>query len=201
MNSPFFAHLSRLRWIKRWGLMRNAIDENVMEHSWEVAIIAHALAIIRKEIFHQPIDANAVATAALYHDASEAITGDLPTPIKYHSPAIQSAYQNLENRAANELLDLLPKELQPAFAALMLHEQSSDDIRLLIKAADRIAAYLKCQAELRSGNQEFESAAKEIADRIQQLELPEVDYFMREFAPSYGLTLDRLITNGNIKKV
>jgi 5'-deoxynucleotidase len=173
--------------------MRNAIEENVMEHSWEVAIIAHALAVIRCEILQQPVDANAVATAALYHDVSEAITGDLPTPIKYHSPAIQSAYLDLETRAAKELLQLLPTELQEAFTALVLPKGVPDDIRQLIKAADRISAYLKCQAELRAGNQEFESAAHEIAESIKQLELPEVDYFMRVFAPSYSLTLDRLV--------
>ncbi|QJD29334.1 5'-deoxynucleotidase [Methylococcus geothermalis] len=192
-ESPFFAHLGRLRWIKRWGLMRNAYEENVMEHGWEVAVIAHALAVIRSEIFHQPIDADRVAAAALYHDVSEAITGDLPTPIKYHSPAIRDAYKDLEQKASQELLALLPEELKPAFARMLLPEAIPEDVGAIIKAADRIAAYLKCCAERRAGNTEFVNAEEEIREKIRQLGLPEVDYFMNVFVPGYELTLDRLV--------
>ncbi|MDD2769401.1 MAG: 5'-deoxynucleotidase [Methylococcus sp.] len=192
-DSPFFAHLGRLRWIKRWGLMRNAYEENVMEHSWEVAVIAHALAVIRSEIVRHPIDADRVAAAALYHDVSEAITGDLPTPIKYHSPAIRDAYKDLEQKASEELLAQLPEELQPAFARMLLPEAIPEEVSVLIKAADRIAAYLKCCAERRAGNTEFVNAEEEIREKIRQLELPEVDYFMDVFVPGYELTLDRLV--------
>ncbi|MEW6038643.1 MAG: 5'-deoxynucleotidase [Pseudomonadota bacterium] len=192
-ESPFFAHLGRLRWIKRWGLMRNAYEENVMEHGWEVAVIAHALAVIRSEIFRQPIDADRVAAAALFHDVSEAITGDLPTPIKYHSPAIRDAYKDLEQKASLELLALLPESLKPAFARMLLPEEIPEDVRAIIKAADRIAAYLKCRAERRAGNTEFVNAEEEIREKIGQLGLPEVDYFMDMFVPSYELTLDRLV--------
>jgi 5'-deoxynucleotidase len=192
-ESPFFAHLGRLRWIKRWGLMRNAYEENVMEHGWEVAVIAHALAVIRSEIFRQPIDADRVAAAALFHDVSEAITGDLPTPIKYHSPAIRDAYKDLEQKASLELLALLPESLKPAFARMLLPEEIPEDVRAIIKAADRIAAYLKCRAERRAGNTEFVNAEEEIRGKIGQLGLPEVDYFMDMFVPSYELTLDRLV--------
>ncbi|QXP82826.1 5'-deoxynucleotidase [Methylococcus sp. ANG] len=192
-ESPFFAHLGRLRWIKRWGLMRNAYEENVMEHGWEVAVIAHALAVIRGEILHQPVDADRVAAAALYHDVSEAITGDLPTPIKYHSPAIRDAYKDLERKASRELLALLPEELKPAFARMLLPEEIPEEVHVLIKAADRIAAYLKCRAERRAGNTEFVNAEEEIWERIRQLGLPEVDYFMEVFVPGYELTLDRLV--------
>jgi 5'-deoxynucleotidase len=192
-RSPFFAHLSRLRWIKRWGLMRNAYEENVMEHGWEVAVIAHALAVIRSRIFHRPVDAHRVAAVALFHDVSEAITGDLPTPIKYHSPAIRNAYRDLEARATRELLAVLPEELKPDFATAMLPELIPEEIQLLVKAADRLAAYLKCKAELRAGNQEFIHAAQEIEEKIRQLDLPEVNYFLEVFVPSYALTLDRLL--------
>jgi len=164
-----------------------------MEHGWEVAVIAHALAVIRSEIFHRPIDADRVAAAALYHDVSEAITGDLPTPIKYHSPAIRDAYKDLEQKASQELLALLPETLKPAFARILLPEAIPEEFRVLIKAADRIAAYLKCGAERRAGNTEFVNAEQEIREKIRQLELPEVDYFMAVFVPGYELTLDRLV--------
>lgn len=196
MSSPFLAYLGRLRWIKRWGLMRNAIDENVMEHSFEVAIIAHALALIARRVHGRKIDPAAVAAAALYHDAHEAITGDLPSPIKYHSEAIRRAYRSLEREATAELLLLAPAELRPDYAALMEDEALPPEHLALIKAADRIAAYLKCRAELKAGNTEFESAAAEIGAKLSQLEMPEVDYFLRVFAPCYELNLDRLVGDG-----
>lgn len=195
MNSTFYAYLSRLRWIKRWGLMRNAYQENVMEHSWEVATIAHALALIRNRYFNGHIDANAVAAAALYHDITEVMTGDLPTPIKYHSKAIQQAYKTVEQQAAEELLKLLPDALQGDYRSLIDAFAWSADQQNIIKAADKIAAYLKCQAELRAGNQEFEAAALELAEKIRSSQLPEVEFFMRVFAPSCGLSLDRLVIN------
>ncbi|MGR8935121.1 MAG: 5'-deoxynucleotidase [Gammaproteobacteria bacterium] len=193
MNSTFYAYLTRLRWIKRWGLMRNAYQENVMEHSWEVATIAHALALIRNRYFDGSIDANAVAAAALYHDATEVMTGDLPTPIKYHSAAIRHAYQTIEQQAGQELLQLLPQALREDYRTLLDSDAVAEEQREIIKAADKIAAYLKCQAELKAGNAEFEAAAQELADKILRSKLPEVEFFMRVFAPSCGLSLDRLV--------
>ena len=193
IKSHFYAYLSRLRWIKRWGLKRNAHEENVMEHSWEVAVIAHTLALIKNRYYAGQVDANAIATAALYHDITEVITGDLPTPIKYHSPAILDAYKNIEHQAETELLKLLPAALQKDFQPLIQHEQLPLEHQLIIKAADKISAYLKCQAELKAGNSEFEMAAQQLAQNIHELQQPEVIFFMHSFAPSCGLTLDGLM--------
>ncbi|MEI8572434.1 5'-deoxynucleotidase [Methylomonas sp. LW13] len=193
ISSSFYAYLSRLRWIKRWGLKRNAHEENVMEHSWEVAVIAHTLALIKNRYFDGQLDANAVATAALYHDVTEVITGDLPTPIKYHSPAILGAYKQIEQQAETELLNLLPDALREDFRAFIQHESLPDAHQQIIKAADKISAYLKCQAELKAGNTEFELAAAQLAQNIHELQQPEVVFFIQAFAPSCGLTLDGLM--------
>ncbi|WP_020484203.1 5'-deoxynucleotidase [Methylomonas sp. MK1] len=193
ISSSFYAYLSRLRWIKRWGLKRNAHEENVMEHSWEVAVIAHTLALIKNRYFAGQVDANAVATAALYHDVTEVITGDLPTPIKYHSPAILGAYKQIEQQAETELLNLLPDALREDFRSFIQHENLPDAHQQIIKAADKISAYLKCQAELKAGNTEFEMAAAQLAKNIHELQQPEVVFFMQAFAPSCGLTLDGLM--------
>ncbi|BFM12827.1 5'-deoxynucleotidase [Simiduia litorea] len=194
LKSHFFAYISKIRWIIRWGLKRNAIPENVMEHSWEVATIAHALGLIRNRIFNGNVDANALATASLYHDCSEVITGDMPSPIKYHSPAIQTAYKAIEHEAESELVSLLPKALQADFAAVMLESQLPAEHKQLIKAADTLSAYLKCQAELATGNLEFRKAAEDIQKRLASYQLPEVEYFLQVFAPSYKLTLDELLS-------
>lgn len=193
ITSSFYAYLSRLRWIKRWGLKRNAHEENVMEHSWEVAVIAHTLALIKNRYFQGNLDANAIATAALYHDITEVITGDLPTPIKYHSPGILGAYKQIEQQAEQELLGLLPDALQPDYQALISHDQLPAEHQMIIKAADKISAYLKCQAEMKAGNTEFEMAAKQLSDDIQAMRQPEVLFFMETFVPSCGLTLDDLM--------
>jgi 5'-deoxynucleotidase len=193
LTSTFYAYLSRLRWIKRWGLKRNAHDENVMEHSWEVSVIAHTLALIKNRYYGGDVDANAVATAALYHDISEVITGDLPTPIKYHSSEIHAAYKQIEQRAESELLALLPEALQADFRPLIQHKELPEQHAQLIKAADKISAYLKCQTELKAGNSEFETAAEQLALRITELNQPEVIFFMQVFVPSCKLTLDGLM--------
>jgi 5'-deoxynucleotidase len=193
LSSPFYAYLSRLRWIKRWGLKRNAHDENVMEHSWEVAVIAHTLALIKNRYYDGNVDANAIATAALYHDITEVITGDLPTPIKYHSLEIQTAYKQIEQQAELELLALLPDALQADFRPLIQHDQLPEHYAQIIKAADKISAYLKCQAELKAGNREFETAAEQLALKIAQSKQPEVIFFMQVFVPSCKLTLDGLM--------
>lgn len=193
ITSSFYAYLSRLRWIKRWGLKRNAHEENVMEHSWEVSVIAHTLALIKNRYYGGAVDANAVATAALYHDITEVITGDLPTPIKYHSTEISSAYKQIERQAEKELLGLLPPELRPDFEALIHHDRLPEEHIKIIKAADKISAYLKCQAELKAGNREFETAAEQLAQAISASDLAEVVFFMQAFVPSCGLTLDGLM--------
>ncbi|HEY9035977.1 MAG TPA: 5'-deoxynucleotidase [Pseudomonadales bacterium] len=194
MGSPFFAYLSKLRWIIRWGMKRNVVQENVMEHSWEVATIAHALALIRNRLYAGTVDANAVAAAALYHDVSEVITGDLPSPVKYHSDAIRDAYKSIEAKAEQELVALLPEPLRESFSCYMIEHQLPAEHRQLIKAADTIAAYLKCQAEIAAGNHEFSSAGKDIERRLKAYDaLPEVVYFLKEFIPGYRLTLDELM--------
>ena len=193
ISSSFYAYLSRLRWIKRWGLKRNAHEENVMEHSWEVAVIAHTLALIKNKYYEGQIDANAVATAALYHDITEVITGDLPTPIKYHSPEISTAYKQIEHQAELELLALLPDALRTEFADLIQHNKIPAEHLEIIKAADKISAYLKCQTELKAGNTEFVNAAEQIALSISESTRPEVIFFMQSFVPSCGLTLDGLM--------
>ncbi len=194
LTSKFYAYLSRLRWIKRWGLMRNAVEENVMEHSWEVAVIAHLLVSIRNRYFDGRLDANAVAAAALFHDASEVLTGDLPTPVKYYSSNLTGAYRQIESVARQELLGLLPDALRSDYRAMLDDGQWPAPQRQLIKAADTLSAYLKCLTELRAGNAEFDAAARQLEAKLQALALPEVDYFLRVFAPDCALPLDSLLS-------
>jgi len=191
--SHFFAYINRLRWIKRWSLMRNAIDEDVAVHSWEVATIAHALGIIHNQLSTEAIDANKLATAAIYHDATEVITGDMPTPVKYHSETMKNAYKHVERQAQSELLSLLPEGMQDEFREILVEEDLPEIYRVLLKAADRLSALLKCRAELRAGNQEFEHAEKQIFKRLNEEDMPEVRYFLEVFAPGYELTLDNLL--------
>ena len=191
--SKFYAYLSRLRWIKRWGLMRNAESENVMEHSWEVAVIAHSLAVIRNEIFEGQVDANAIATAALFHDASEVLTGDLPTPIKYFSNSITMAYRQIEAIACDELISLLPKPLQVSYQALLSDEQQPESYHQIIKAADTLSAYLKCLSELRTGNLEFTVTARKLESQLNASSLPEVAYFMQTFVPDFAMPFDGVL--------
>ena len=197
-RSHFFAYISKIRWVVRWGLKRNAIPENVMEHSWEVSTIAHVMAIIGNKRFRANYDANLVATTALYHDVSEVITGDMPTPIKYHSTGMQKAFKEVEVQAERELLLLLPDYMQSDFETLLVSSSVPDYVKKLIKGADTISAYLKCQAELKAGNSEFSKAAEDIAARLQGFNMPEVEEFLSVFVPSYQLTLDELL-NGSEK--
>lgn len=192
--SHFFAYISRLRWIKRWSLMRNAIHEDVAVHSWEVATFAHVLAVIHKQ--QNPasdIDPYRMATIALYHDATEVITGDMPTPVKYHSDAMRKAYQGVEQKAQHELLALLPISIQNDFKAVLIEEDLPEEYKILLKAADRLSALLKCRAELRAGNQEFSQAEEIVHTRLLEMSRPEVSYFLDVFAPSYDKTLDNLL--------
>ncbi len=192
--SHFFAYISRLRWIKRWSLMRNAIHEDVAVHSWEVATFAHVLAVIHtQQNPDSDIDPYRIATIALYHDATEVITGDMPTPVKYHSEAMRRAYKGVEQKAQHELLALLPTSIQDAFKTVLIEEDLSEDYKILLKAADRLSALLKCRAELRAGNQEFIQAEEIVHARLLEMQRPEVDYFLEVFAPSYDKTLDNLL--------
>ncbi|EAR10459.1 5'-deoxynucleotidase [Reinekea blandensis] len=196
-TSRFFAYLDRLRWIRRWGLMRNVTEENVMEHSWQVATIAHALALIRTDVLNLNDDGftpEQVATTALYHDCSEIITGDMPSPVKYHSQTISDAYKRIEDEAEEEILSLLPAPLTKSFSSFLLHRNIHPDIAAIVKTADLISAYLKCQAELHAGNKEFTRAETEIGRQIRQLQRPEADYFMAHFVESYQLNLDELLS-------
>ncbi|TQV84382.1 5'-deoxynucleotidase [Aliikangiella coralliicola] len=195
-QSHFFAYISKIRWIIRWGLKRNAIPENVMEHSWEVSTIAHAMALISNKRFGGQYDANLVATTALYHDVSEVITGDMPTPIKYHSAGMQKAFKDVEIQAERELIGLLPDDLKEDFTSLVVTSEISPDILRIIKGADTVAAFLKCQEELKAGNSEFSKAAEDIAARLSGFNMPEVNAFLEIFAPSYKLTLDELLNGG-----
>ena len=187
----FFAYISRMRFINRWALMRNSYTENIQEHSHMVAVLAHALGVIRRDIFHQPCDVNALATAALYHDASEILTGDLPTPIKYHNAEIMSAYHAVEDLAVQKLLGMLPPELRATYADV-LAEDKNGDIYPLVKAADKLSAYIKCIEELRAGNQEFASAAEQTRQALTDMHLPELDWFLEHCLDSFGKNLDQL---------
>jgi 5'-deoxynucleotidase len=194
-TSKFFAYLSRLRWIKRWGLMRNAELENVMEHSWEVAVIAHCLAVIRNQQYGGQVDAHAITTAALFHDASEVLTGDLPTPVKYFHASLTEAYRRIEQVAREELIHTLPVTMQNVYRSVLDEQQWPDDFHVLIKAADTLSAYLKCLSELRAGNQEFALTAEQLKTKLNHLELPEVRYFLDTFVADCELTLDSLLLN------
>lgn len=194
MNNHFFAYLNKMRWIFRWGMKRNAIQENVMEHSYEVSVITHALGIIGKRLYGKDIDANAAAVAALYHDSSEVLTGDLPSPIKYHNKKIRDAYKEVEYAAEREMLSTLPKALQDDYRDYLLHENISVEVTKLIKAADLISSLIKCKAEINAGNGEFNQAIGDVEERLKAMDMPEVDYFIDAFLPSFDLTLDELIT-------
>ena len=189
MKSHFFAYISRMRFIQRWALMRNTAPENVQEHSHQVAVLAHALAVIRNERFGGHADPGAVAVAALYHDASEILTGDMPTPIKYDNPAIRKAYKDVEAVAEAKLLRMLPEEFQPAYAPILHPDEETEQ---LVKAADKLSAYIKCVEELKAGNNEFREAAAQTRAALEGYGLPEAAYFLETFMPSFSLTLDEL---------
>ena len=190
MKSHFFAYISRMRFIQRWALMRNTAPENVQEHSHQVAVLAHALAVLRNEKFGGHVDPGAVAVAALYHDASEILTGDMPTPIKYDNPAIRTAYKDVEAVAEHKLLNMLPEELRGVYAPILTVEDP--EIEALVKAADKLSAYIKCVEELKAGNNEFREAAAQTRKSLEAYELPEVAYFLETFMDSFALTLDEL---------
>lgn len=187
----FFAYLDRMKLIRRWGLMRNTLPENDMEHTLQTAYIAHGLAVIGKVRYGRKIDPEHIAMLAMYHDVSEVITGDLPTPVKYKTPDIQVAYRELEDHAKEQLLDMLPGDLRSHFAPYVQPDESSDEWKI-VKSADRISAYLKCLEEEKMGNRDFEKAKATVLQSLQDNPLPEVQDFMREFVPSFSLSMDEL---------
>ena len=190
MKSHFFAYISRMRYIPRWALMRNSFSENVQEHSHMVAVLAHALAVIRNEVYGGSIDAGQVAVYALYHDATEIITGDMPTPIKYYNPEIKNSYKKVERVAADKLLSLLPETLRDTYRPVLYEEDA--DVRRLVKAADKLSAYIKCVEELKAGNHEFKRAAEQTYRALADMRLPELDYFLAHCLDSFSMTLDEL---------
>ena len=190
MENAFFALAARMRNIRRWGLMRTSFEENLLEHSQMTAVLAHALAVIRRDVFGLDADPDGAAAAALFHDMSEIITGDMPTPVKYLNEDIRRSYKAVESQAEAQLLQLLPGEMRPAYVELL--RGGSGENHDLVKAADKLAAYIKCIEELRAGNEEFRSAEGQIRAALEASELPEIAYFMEHFLPAFGMTLDEL---------
>lgn len=190
MNYSFFAYIFRMRYIARWALMRNTRTENVEEHSYEVAVLAHALAVIGRDVFQKEIDPDKTAVAALFHDAPEIITGDMPTPIKYYNPDIKTAYRQVEAVAQDKLLSMLPPELVPAYGPLV--RESDPDVRRYVKAADKLSAWLKCVEERKAGNTEFGRAEDETMASLRSMNMEEVDWFLERMGGAFQLTLDDL---------
>ena len=191
MKYSFYALISRTKNIVRWALMRNSFTENVQEHSHMVAVLAHALAVIRRDVLGQEADPDRAAAAALFHDASEIITGDMPTPVKYYNEGIRSAYKQVESVAVEKLLGTLPEAMQPEYRKVLNFEEDPALYRI-VKAADKLSAYIKCVEELKTGNREFGQAAAQTREKLVRLQMPEVDYFMEHFLPAFELTLDEL---------
>ncbi|ACS86331.1 MULTISPECIES: 5'-deoxynucleotidase [Musicola] len=192
IQSHFFAHLSRLKLINRWPLMRNVRTENVSEHSLQVAFVAHALAVIKNRKFNGNLNTERIALLAMYHDASEVLTGDMPTPIKYHNAQIAHEYKKIEKIARQKLISMLPEELQQDFRLLLDERQASEEEQAIVKQADALCAYLKCLEELSAGNNEFLPAKGRLEKTLQQRQSPEMDYFMTVFIPSFNLSLDEI---------
>ena len=191
MANEFYALLGRMRYITRWGLMRNSFSETLSEHSYMTAVLAHALALIRREILHlEGPDPDRCAVAALYHDASEILTGDLPTPIKYYNPEIKEAYKQVERIAGNRLLDMLPAELRASYEHLVLEDE--EEVLPFIKAADKLSAHIKCLEEQKAGNTEFDTAAKQTWDSMKAMARPELDWFLEHCLGAFALNLDQL---------
>ncbi|PWC10213.1 5'-deoxynucleotidase [Brenneria roseae subsp. americana] len=191
-QSHFFAHLSRLKLISRWPLMRNVRTENVSEHSLQVAFVAHALAVIKNRKFNGNMNAERIALLAMYHDASEVLTGDMPTPIKYYNAQIAHEYKKIEKIAQQTLIEMLPEELQQDYRSLLDAQYMSEDERAIVKQADALCAYLKCLEELSAGNTEFTLAKARLEKTLQLRNSPEMGYFMDVFIPSFSLSLDEI---------
>ena len=191
MANEFYALLGRMRYITRWGLMRNSFSETLSEHSYMTAVLAHALALIRRDILKLPgADPDRCAVAALYHDASEILTGDLPTPIKYYNPEIKTAYKEVERIAGNRLLDMLPQELRASYEHYVLEDDA--DLEPFVKGADKLSAHIKCLEEQKAGNTEFDSAARQTWEAMRALDRPELNWFLDYCLGAFSLNLDQL---------
>ena len=189
MNN-FFGMLARMKYINRWGLMRNTINENIAEHSLEVAIIAHALAVIANTRFHKKLNAEHIAIMGIMHDTTEIITGDLPTPIKYYAPEIRDAYKKVEDIAAHQLLSEIPEDMQDSYRDILIEDDSIE--WKYVKAADKMSAYIKCIEEKNMGNTDFEKAQATIKHSLDEMNMEEIKVFIDEFLPSYTMTLDEI---------
>lgn len=191
MANEFYALMGRMRYITRWGLMRNTFSENISEHSHMAAVLAHALALIRRDILKLPTpDPDRCAVAALYHDASEILTGDLPTPIKYYNPDIKEAYKQVERIAGSRLLEMLPQELRSSYESLVLEEEA--EVLPFVKAADKLCAHIKCLEEQKAGNTEFDTAARQTWEALKAMDRPELDWFLENCLAAFTLNLDQL---------
>ncbi len=191
MANEFYALMGRMRYITRWGLMRNTFSENIAEHSHMTAVLAHALALIRRDILGLPTpDPDKCAVAALYHDSSEILTGDLPTPIKYYNPSIKDAYKQVERTAGNRLLDMLPRELRQSYEGYVL--ESDEELLPFVKAADKLSAHIKCLEEQKAGNTEFDSAARQTWEAMIAMDRPELNWFLENCLAPFVLNLDQL---------
>ena len=190
--SHLFAYLSRMKFIRRWSLMHSTYPENVQEHSLQVALVTHMLAVIRNRLFSGEVDPERAATLALYHDVGEVLIGDLPTPVKYFNPEIKTAYQTIEQTAVHKLFSMLPEELKDDYQPFFESNEADRAHHELVKAADKLCAYLKCLEEVSAGNQEFSQAEQTLKETVERIDLPEVRYFLETFVPSFRLTLDEL---------
>ena len=187
-----FAMMARMKYIERWALMRNANRENISEHSLEVAMLAHGLAIIARERCGKELDVNQIAMMGLYHDANEIITGDMPTPVKYYDEDIKEAYKRVEDVASRTMLNKLPDYMKKYYEPVFFQKENSEYQWKIVKAADKLSALIKCREELRTGNQEFKTAEKTTLQALENMHMEEVEIFMKEFLPAYDLTLDEL---------
>ena len=191
MRYDFYAYMDRMKFIKRWQLMRSVREENIMEHSQAVTLLSHALAVIRNEVFQGKVDIAKTVLYATYHETSEVMTGDLPTPIKYYNKGLHGAYKELEKSACEKIVKTLPEVMQKAISPFVLADEESEEYQI-VKAADRLAAYIKCLEELRAGNSEFVKAKKSIEEDLRARKMPEIEYFFEYFISSFSLTLDEL---------
>lgn len=192
MSKDFFALISRMKYIDRWALMRNTDKESLSQHSYEVAVIAHALVIISNRRLGTNYDASKAALIGLFHDASEILTGDMPTPVKYYSPEILGAFKKVEEVATEKILNMLPSDMQPDYRDLMIPIKEDEDLWKLVKAADKISALIKCIEEEKAGNREFAKAREATEKSIRKMNCEAAEIFMEEFLPSFELTLDQL---------
>ncbi len=191
-ENNFYAFISRMKYINRWGLMRNTVTENIQEHSYDVAVLAHAISLIANKHFGGNYNPEKACMYAMFHDTNEIITGDLPTPVKYFNKEIKDSYSQLEDLSKEKLLSMLPEELRGEYGELLFYEEKDSQYYPIVKAADKISAYIKCVEEVKAGNGEFKKAKAATAKAIKDMKFAPADYFMEKFVPAYSLTLDEL---------